>query len=187
MNAFLTLTGIETLPLRMERHCSNAKAVAGFLRDHPAVAWVSYPALPGQEGEALAARYVPQGPGSIFTVALKGGQPAAVKFIMSLKLISHLVNIGEIKSLAIHPATTTHRQLSFADKAAAMVGPETVRLSIGLENAEDLNRRRGTGPGPDRLRLSQPSGRSGPVSSPPRRAGRLRRNQGTRSAGMGRP
>jgi O-acetylhomoserine/O-acetylserine sulfhydrylase-like pyridoxal-dependent enzyme len=138
MNAFLTLTGIETLPLRMERHCANAKTVAAFLKDHPAVDWVSYPALPGQEGEAMAARYVPQGPGSIFTVALKGGEPAAVKFIMSLKLISHLVNIGEIKSLAIHPATTTHRQLSPADKAAAMVGPETVRLSIGLENAEDL-------------------------------------------------
>jgi len=81
---------------------------------------------------------VPQGPGSIFTVALKGGEAAAVKFIMSLKLISHLVNIGEIKSLAIHPATTTHRQLSLADKAIAKVGPETVRLSIGLENAEDL-------------------------------------------------
>ncbi|WP_311275999.1 aminotransferase class I/II-fold pyridoxal phosphate-dependent enzyme [Methylobacterium sp. WCS2018Hpa-22] len=138
MNAFLTLTGIETLPLRMKRHCENAKAVAAFLKDHPAVAWVSYPALPGQTGEELAARYVPEGPGSIFTFALKGGQPAAVKFIMSLELVSHLVNIGEIKSLAIHPATTTHRQLSDADKAAALVGPETVRLSIGLENAEDL-------------------------------------------------
>lgn len=138
MNAFLTLTGIETLPLRMARHCANAKAVAGFLRDHPAVDWVSYPALPGQAGEALAAKYVPDGPGSIFTFALKGGEPAAVKFIMGLRLISHLVNIGEIKSLAIHPATTTHRQLLPHEKAAALVGPETVRLSIGLENAEDL-------------------------------------------------
>jgi OAH/OAS sulfhydrylase len=138
MNAFLTLTGIETLPLRMARHCANAKAVAGFLRDHPAVAWVSYPALPGQAGEAMAAKYVPEGPGSIFTFALKGGEPAAIRFIMSLKLISHLVNIGEIKSLAIHPATTTHRQLLPHEKAAALVGPETVRLSIGLENAEDL-------------------------------------------------
>jgi len=138
MNAFLTLTGIETLPLRMARHCANAKAVAGFLRDHPAVAWVSYPALPGQAGEALAAQYVPEGPGSIFTFALKGGEPAAKRFIMSLKLISHLVNIGEIKSLAIHPATTTHRQLLPHEKAAALVGPETVRLSIGLENVDDL-------------------------------------------------
>ncbi|KQO61902.1 O-acetylhomoserine aminocarboxypropyltransferase [Methylobacterium sp. Leaf87] len=138
MNAFLTLTGIETLPLRMARHCANTKAVAGFLRDHPAVDWVSYPALPGQAGEALAAKYVPDGPGSIFTFALKGGEPAAVKFIMGLRLISHLVNIGEIKSLAIHPATTTHRQLLPHEKAAALVGPETVRLSIGLENAEDL-------------------------------------------------
>ena len=138
MNAFLTLTGIETLPLRMARHCSNAKVVAAYLKDHPAVEWVSYPALPGQPGEAMAARYVPDGPGSIFTFALKGGEPAAVKFIMSLELISHLVNIGEIKSLAIHPATTTHRQLNDADKAISLVEPETVRLSIGLENVEDL-------------------------------------------------
>ncbi|KQP50778.1 MULTISPECIES: aminotransferase class I/II-fold pyridoxal phosphate-dependent enzyme [unclassified Methylobacterium] len=138
MNAFLTLTGIETLPLRMARHCSNARTVAAHLKDHPAVEWVSYPALPGQPGESMAACYVPQGPGSIFTFALKGGEAAAKTFITSLELISHLVNIGEIKSLAIHPATTTHRQLGDADKAAAMVGPETVRLSIGLENVEDL-------------------------------------------------
>ena len=138
MNAFLTLTGIETLPLRMERHCSNARTVAAFLKDHPAVAWVSYPGLPGQSGEELARRYVPQGPGSIFTFALKAGEPAALRFIAALELVSHLVNIGEIKSLAIHPATTTHRQLRPEERAAAMVGPETVRLSIGLENAEDL-------------------------------------------------
>jgi len=138
MNAFLTLTGIETLPLRMERHCANARAVAAHLQAHPAVKWVSYPALPGQSGEALAARYCPQGPGSIFTFALKGGEPAALKFITSLDLISHLVNIGEIKSLAIHPATTTHRQLRDDEKAAACVGPETVRLSIGLESIDDL-------------------------------------------------
>lgn len=138
MNAFLTLTGIETLPLRMARHCANARTVAAHLKAHPAVAWVSYPALPGQPGEAMAARYVPEGPGSIFTFALKGGEPAARTFIVALDLISHLVNIGEIKSLAIHPATTTHRQLLDADKAAAQVGPETVRLSIGLENVEDL-------------------------------------------------
>ena len=138
MNAFLTLTGIETLPLRMERHCANARAVAAFLKDHPAVEWVSYPALPGQKGEALAKRYVPQGPGSIFTFALKGGEPAALQLIAGLELISHLVNIGEIKSLAIHPATTTHRQLRPEERAAACVGPETVRLSIGLEDPEDL-------------------------------------------------
>jgi OAH/OAS sulfhydrylase len=138
MNAFLTLTGIETLPLRMERHCANAKAVAAYLKDHPAVDWVSYPALPGQKGEALANRYVPQGPGSIFTFALKGGEPAALAFIANLELVSHLVNIGEIKSLVIHPATTTHRQLRPEERAAACVGPETVRLSIGLEDPEDL-------------------------------------------------
>ncbi|WP_298964802.1 aminotransferase class I/II-fold pyridoxal phosphate-dependent enzyme [uncultured Methylobacterium sp.] len=138
MNAFLTLTGTETLPLRMERHCSNARAVAGFLRDHPKVAWVSYPSLPGQPGEAMANLYVPNGAGAIFTVALKGGQQAALDFISGLDLISHLVNIGEIKSLAIHPATTTHRQLRDEERAAALVGPETVRLSIGLESVEDL-------------------------------------------------
>ncbi|MGU3538653.1 O-acetylhomoserine aminocarboxypropyltransferase/cysteine synthase family protein [Methylobacterium sp. A54F] len=138
MNAFLTLTGIETLPLRMERHCANARAVAAYLKDHPKVEWVSYPGLPGQPGEALARRYTPQGPGSIFTFALKGGEPAALEFIMSLELVSHLVNIGEIKSLAIHPATTTHRQLRPEERAAALVGPETVRLSIGLETVEDL-------------------------------------------------
>ncbi|MEA1831817.1 aminotransferase class I/II-fold pyridoxal phosphate-dependent enzyme [Methylobacterium durans] len=138
MNAFLTLTGIETLPLRMQRHCANARAVAAYLKDHPKVAWVSYPGLPGQAGEELAARYVPQGPGSIFTFSLKAGEPAALTFITSLELISHLVNIGEIKSLAIHPATTTHRQLSAEEKSAACVGPETVRLSVGLENVEDL-------------------------------------------------
>lgn len=138
MNAFLTLTGIETLPLRMERHCANARVVAAYLKDHPAVDWVSYPALPGQPGEALAARYAPEGPGAIFTFALRGGEPAALRFIASLELVSHLVNIGEIKSLAIHPATTTHRQLRDDEKAAARVGPETVRLSIGLETVEDL-------------------------------------------------
>ena len=138
MNAFLTLTGIETLPLRMARHCANAKAVAAFLKGHPAVEWVSYPALPGQTGEAMAERYVPQGPGSIFTFALKGGEPAALKVIESLELISHLTNIGEIKSLVIHPSSTTHRQLREDEKAAACVGPETVRLSVGLEDAQDL-------------------------------------------------
>ena len=138
MNAFLTLTGIETLPLRMARHCANAKAVAAYLQAHSAVDWVSYPALPGQKGEALAARYVPDGPGSVFTVALKGGEPAALRLIESLELISHLTNIGEIKSLAIHPSSTTHRQLREDEKAAACVGPETVRLSIGLEDPDDL-------------------------------------------------
>ncbi len=138
MNAFLTLTGIETLPLRMERHCFNAKAIAAYLKDHPAVEWVSYPGLPGQTGEANAARYTPKGPGAIFTFALKAGEAAAKTFITSLELVSHLVNIGEIKTLAIHPATTTHRQLSPSERAIAFVGPETVRLSIGLENVEDL-------------------------------------------------
>ncbi|MCP6456838.1 PLP-dependent transferase, partial [Klebsiella pneumoniae] len=92
-----------------------------YLKDHPKVAWVSYPGLPGQEGEDLARRYVPEGPGSIFTFALKGGEPAAIRFITGLELVSHLVNIGEIKSLAIHPASTTHRQLRPEERAAAKV------------------------------------------------------------------
>lgn len=112
--------------------------MAAFLKDHPKVAWVSYPSLPGQPGEEMANRYSPMGAGSIFTVGFKGGETAAKTFITGLNLISHLVNIGEIKSLAIHPATTTHRQLPAADKEAARVGPDTVRLSIGLEAIEDL-------------------------------------------------
>lgn len=138
MNAFLTLTGIETLPLRMARHCANARAVAAYLKDHPKVAWVSFPGLPGQPGEAMARRYTPQGPGSIFTFAMKGGEAAALAFIGGLELVSHLVNIGEIKSLVIHPASTTHLQLTASERAAALVGAETVRLSIGLESEEDL-------------------------------------------------
>ena len=137
-NAFLILTGIETLPLRMARHCANAREVAGYLREHPAVAWVSYPSLQGQEGEATAARYVPGGAGAIFTFGLKGGEGAALRFIEGLRLVSHLVNLGETKSLAVHPATTTHRQMREADRRAAWVGKEAVRLSIGLEDAPDL-------------------------------------------------
>jgi O-acetylhomoserine/O-acetylserine sulfhydrylase-like pyridoxal-dependent enzyme len=138
MNAFLVLTGCETLPLRMERHCENARAVAAYLAQHPGVDWVSYPGLPGHSNYPLVQRYSPQGPGSIFTFALKGGEAAALRFISSLNLVSHLTNIGEVKSLAIHPATTTHRQLTDAEKRMACVGPETVRLSIGLEDAADI-------------------------------------------------
>ena len=136
MNAFLILSGIETLPLRMARHCANARVVAAHLQRHPAVAWVSYPGLPGQPGEALARRYSPAGPGAIFTFGLRGGEAAALRFIEGVRLISHLVNIGETKSLAIHPATTTHRQLRPEARRAAQVGAEAVRLSI--EDAADL-------------------------------------------------
>lgn len=138
MNAFLVLTGIETLPLRMARHCENARAVAEHLARHPKVEWVSYPGLPGHPNHPLSQRYTPQGPGSIFTFALKAGEGAALGFIQGLKLVSHLTNIGEVKSLAIHPATTTHRQLTDPEKRLACVGPEAVRLSIGLEDAADI-------------------------------------------------
>lgn len=138
MNAYLVLTGIETLPLRMARHCENATVVAAFLSRHPRVAWVSYPGLPDHPNHGLSRRYCPEGPGSIFTFALEDGEEAALRFIQSLKLVSHLTNIGEVKSLAIHPATTTHRQLTDAEKRAACVGPEAVRLSIGLEDVADI-------------------------------------------------
>lgn len=138
MNAFLILTGIETLPLRMQRHCENARAVAAHLAAHPGVESVSYPGLPGHAGYDLVERYCPQGPGSIFTFALRSGEAGALGLISALKLFSHIVNIGEVKSLALHPATTTHRQLTPEHKLASGVGPNSVRLSVGLENIEDL-------------------------------------------------
>ncbi|ALA18759.1 MULTISPECIES: O-acetylhomoserine aminocarboxypropyltransferase/cysteine synthase family protein [unclassified Chelatococcus] len=136
--AFLTLTGIETLPLRMARHCANAKAVAQHLATHPAVAEVSYPSIEGHPGKAIADRYSPEGAGSVFTVALKGGDQAATRFIAALKLFSHIANIGETRSLAIHPATTTHRNMPPQERAKAGVGGNVVRLSIGLEDAADI-------------------------------------------------
>jgi len=137
-NAFLILTGIETLPLRMQRHCDNAQAVAEWLAEHGKVAWVSYPGLAGDRYYSLAQRYCPQGAGSVFTFGLKGGYEAGVKLVSNVKLFSHLANIGDTRSLIIHPASTTHRQLSDAQKVAAGAGPDVVRLSIGLEDVEDI-------------------------------------------------
>ena len=137
-NAFLILTGIETLPLRMQRHCDNALDVAQWLATHPKVAWVSYPGLPDDRYYKLARRYVPKGAGSVFTFGLKGGYDAGVKLVSSVKLFSHLANIGDTRSLIIHPASTTHRQLSDAQKVQAGAGPDVVRLSIGLEDKEDI-------------------------------------------------
>ncbi len=111
-NAFMILTGIETLPLRMQRHCDNALAVAKHLAQHPAVEWVSYPGLDGDKYHALAKRYSPKGAGAVFTFGLKGGYDAGVKLVSNLKLFSHLANIGDTRSLVIHPASTTHRQLT---------------------------------------------------------------------------
>jgi O-acetylhomoserine (thiol)-lyase len=137
-NAFLILTGIETLPLRMQRHCDNAAAVAAWLAAHDKVAWVSYPGLPGDRYHSLAKKYVPKGAGAVFTFGLKGGYDAGVKLVSNVNLFSHLANIGDTRSLIIHPASTTHRQLSDQQKVQAGAGPDVVRLSIGIEEAGDI-------------------------------------------------
>ncbi|MCX7326435.1 MAG: O-acetylhomoserine aminocarboxypropyltransferase [Hyphomicrobiales bacterium] len=137
-NAFLLLTGIETLPLRMQRHCDNALQVATHLSTHSAIDWVNYPGLPGDRYHTLAKRYSPKGAGAVFTIGLKGGYAAGVKLVSNLKLFSHLANIGDTRSLVIHPASTTHKQLTDAQKTAAGAGPEVVRLSIGIEDAADI-------------------------------------------------
>jgi O-acetylhomoserine (thiol)-lyase len=137
-NAFLILTGIETLPLRMQRHCDNALAVAQWLVAHEKVAWVSYPGLRDDRYYKLAARYVPKGAGAVFTFGLKGGYDAGVSLVSNVKLFSHLANIGDTRSLIIHPASTTHRQLTDPQKIEAGAGPDVVRLSIGLEDKEDI-------------------------------------------------
>jgi O-acetylhomoserine (thiol)-lyase len=138
LNAFLLLQGVETLPLRMERHCSNALAVAKFLETHPRVAWVNYPGLPGNRYYDLAQRYLPKGAGAVLTFGIKGGAAAGARFIDSVEFLSHLANIGDAKTLVIHPASTTHRQLSEEQQIAAGVGPDLIRLSVGLETLDDI-------------------------------------------------
>lgn len=140
MNAFMTITGIETLPLRMQQHCRNALAVAEFLESHPAVAWVSYAGLPSSPYYELGRKYLPNGAGSVFTIGLKGGYEAGIKLVETVELFSHLANVGDTRSLIIHPASTTHRQLSEEQKLAAGAGPDVVRLSVGIETAADLIR-----------------------------------------------
>ena len=120
------------------RHCESTLAVAQHLQKHPAVEWVSYAGLPDNKYHALAQRYCPKGAGAVFTFGLKGGYDAGVKLVTNLKLFSHLANIGDTRSLVIHPASTTHRQLSDAQKTASGAGPEVVRLSIGLEDVADI-------------------------------------------------
>ncbi len=137
-NAFLFLQGLETLGLRMERHVANAKVVASFLTEHPAVTWVNYPSLPDSPYYTLAQRYLPKGAGAILTFGIAGGLAAGRRFIERLQLFSHLANVGDAKSLVIHPASTTHQQLSEDEQRAAGVLPEMIRLSIGLEDADDL-------------------------------------------------
>lgn len=137
-NAFYLLQGIETLPLRMARHVENAHKVASFLEGHDSVAWVSYPGLESHADNALAKKYLPKGPGSMLSFGVKGGRAAGAKFIESVQVFSHLANVGDAKSLVLHPATTTHRQLSAEQLEAAGVGEDLIRLSIGLEDPEDL-------------------------------------------------
>jgi O-acetylhomoserine (thiol)-lyase len=137
-NAFLFLQGLETLPLRIERHCANALAVAKHLEAHRSAAWVSYPGLESSPYKAVADRVLTGGYGGLVTFGIKGGREAGKRFIESLKLFSHLANIGDAKSLAIHNATTTHAQLNDEELAAAGVTQDTVRLSIGLEHIDDI-------------------------------------------------
>lgn len=137
-NAFMVLTGIETLPLRMQRHVENALKVAQWLEKHPKVAWVSYAGLQGHKHHARAKKYTPKGAGSVFTFGVKGGYEAANTVASSLKLFSMLANIGDTRSLVIHSASTTHRQLTDEQKVAAGALPEAVRLSIGIEDVEDI-------------------------------------------------
>ena len=138
LNAFLILTGIETLPLRMARHCENALAVARFLEKHPKVAWVNYAGLESNKFYPVAKKICPNGAGSVFTFGVKGGYEAGVKLVSTLKMFSHLANIGDTRSLVIHPASTTHRQLTDEQRKAAGAGPDVVRLSIGIEDKEDI-------------------------------------------------
>jgi O-acetylhomoserine (thiol)-lyase len=137
-NAFLFLQGLETLPLRQQRHSQNALAIAQFLKQHPLVTWVTYPGLPNDTNHKLAAKYLKSGFGGIVGFGIKGGLEAGKKFINSVKMLSHLANIGDAKTLVIHPASTTHQQLSAEEQAATGVTADYVRLSIGLEDIEDI-------------------------------------------------
>lgn len=137
-NAFLLIQGLETLSLRVRQHVSNARTIVDFLRNHPAVDWVSYPELADSPYKALADRYFPKGVGSIFTFGIKGGSETGVKFIKALDLFSLLANVADAKSLVIHPASTTHAQLTPEQQISAGVRPELIRLSIGLEDVDDL-------------------------------------------------
>ena len=138
LNAFLTLNGIETLPLRMQRHSDTALKVAQFLESHPAVGWVSYAGLESSKYHTLAKKYLPKGAGAVLTFGVKGGYDTGVKVVESVQLFSHLANIGDSRSLIIHPSSTTHRQLTPEGQAQAGAGPDVIRLSIGLESVEDI-------------------------------------------------
>ncbi|MET0204016.1 MAG: O-acetylhomoserine aminocarboxypropyltransferase/cysteine synthase family protein [Casimicrobiaceae bacterium] len=138
LSAFLLLQGIETLHLRMPRHCESALAVASHLAAHPRIEWVNYPLLPGNAQESRARKYLPRGAGGILTFGVKGGAAAGERFIEAVQMLSHLANVGDAKTLVIHPASTTHRQLSEDEQRAAGVLPEMIRLSVGLESLDDI-------------------------------------------------
>jgi len=137
-NAFLFLQGLETLHVRMERHCENALGVARFLEQHPAVGWVNYPGLPDNRYFELAQKYCPKGPSAILTFGIEGGAQAGVRFIENVQFLSHLANVGDAKTLVIHPASTTHRQLTEEEQLTAGVTPDMIRLSVGLEALDDI-------------------------------------------------
>jgi O-acetylhomoserine (thiol)-lyase len=138
MNAWLLLQGLESLHVRMDRHCDNALAVAKFLKDHPRVAWVNYPGLPGDRYHELSKKYLPKGASGLLNFGVKGGARAGERFIESAQFMSHLANIGDAKTLIIHPASTTHRQMDEADQIKAGVTPDMVRMSVGIESLDDI-------------------------------------------------
>jgi len=138
MNAFQILQGVETLPLRMARHVANAERIARHLASHDTVGWVTHPSLPGHPDHALARRYFPDGAGSILSFGIKGGRSAGARFIENLDLVSHLANVGDAKSLVLHPASTTHQQMDAEQLSAVGIGEDMIRLSVGLEDPEDL-------------------------------------------------
>jgi O-acetylhomoserine (thiol)-lyase len=137
-NSFLFLLGLETLHVRMDRHVQNAQKIAEYLSDHPLVSWVNYPGLADSPYRALAQKYMPKGAGAIFCFGVKGGREAGKAFIESLDMISHLANVGDAKTLVIHPASTTHQQMSDEDQIAAGLSPDFIRISIGLEDPADI-------------------------------------------------
>jgi len=138
INAWLLLQGIETLPVRMDRHCANTLGVARFLQEHPRVAWVNYPGLEHNKYHALAKKYLPKGASGLLNFGVKGGAKAGEKFIEAAQFMSHLANIGDAKTLIIHPASTTHRQMSAEEQLKAGVTPDMIRMSVGIETLEDI-------------------------------------------------
>jgi len=138
LNAWLLLQGLESLHVRMERHCANALAVAEFLRNHPSVAWVNYPGLADSKYHALAKKYLPKGASGLLNFGVKGGADAGVRFIEAAQFMSHLANIGDAKTLIIHPASTTHRQMGEEEQAKAGVTPDMIRMSVGIESIDDI-------------------------------------------------